>query len=282
MKNILITGVSTGIGEATAQECINHGHKVFGTIRNEKDALICKNKWGEMFVPLIADLTNKLVFQQIFDNVKASLKGEKLHILINNAGIVKPAPLQLQPIKEIEEMLDINVIANIKMIQTFLPLLKENDLNNPSKIINISSISGHLGAPFLGGYTASKFAVEGYSESLRRELMPLGIKVVKVAPGSVRTPIWKKASNPNFFPNSIYEVPFKNFISSSLEGEKKGLQPKEIADIIIKVIKSKNPKVRYDPVPQKFANYYMPKILTTKTLDKMMFKVFGMKKTNSH
>ncbi|NOT84026.1 MAG: SDR family NAD(P)-dependent oxidoreductase [Methylococcaceae bacterium] len=277
MKNILITGVSSGIGAAIAEASINNGHTVFGTVRNETDAARCQRQWGNLFVPLIADIRDADAIKAIFNTVQRTLINEPLHILINNAGILKPAPLALQPITDIEEMLEVNVTSTIRVIQTFLPLIKTNAKKTPSKIINISSISGQIAAPFLGGYTASKFAMEGFSNSLRRELMPLGIQVVIIAPGSVRTPIWSKASNPNYFPGSLYEQPFKKFIASSLAEAEKGLQPTEIANLVADIINNKNPKIRYNPVPQKFANYYLPKLMSGKMLDRLLFKVLGMK-----
>lgn len=276
MKNILITGVSSGIGAAITQASIDNGHSVFGTVRNAADALRCQQQWGDSFVPLIADIRDASAVTEMFNTVQYSLIGRPLDILINNAGIVKPAPLALQPLAEIDEMLEVNVVSAIRVIQTFLPLMKTNAVKNPSKIINISSISGQIAAPFLGGYTASKCALEGFSNSLRRELMPLGIQVVIVSPGIVRTPIWGKVSNPNYFPDSCYEQTFKNFMASSLAEEKKGLQASEIASLVTKIIDHKKPKIRYNPVPQKFANYYLPKLLPDKVLDRLLFKVLGM------
>lgn len=280
MKNILITGVSTGIGEAVTDIFIKQGFTVFGTLRNNETAQLCQKKWGSQFVPLVVDVRDEESLKNAHQIVKEKLNGRQLLNLVNNAGIVKPAPLELQPISELEEMLNVNVVGVLKVTQAFLPLMKSDTNVSTAKIINISSISGQLAAPFLGGYTASKFAIEGLSASLRRELMPFGIKVVTVAPGNVRTPIWKKASNPNFFPGSIYEVPFKKFIETSLEGEKKGLMPSQIAELIFSIVQNNNPKVRYDPVPQKFANFYVPKFLSHKSLDKMFFKMLGMKMVN--
>lgn len=276
MKNILITGVSSGIGAAITQTAINNGHIVFGTVRSQADASRCQQQWGNFFVPLVADIRDAEALVSIFNTVQRTLINEPLNILINNAGIVKPAPLALQPIVDIEEMLAVNVVSAIRVTQTFLPLMKKNDTKNPAKIINISSISGQIAAPFLGGYTASKFAMDGFSNSLRRELMPLGIQVVIVAPGSVQTPIWDKACNPDYFPGSFYEQPFKNFIASSLAESKKGLQPIDIANLVSRIINNKNPKICYNPVPQKFANYYLPKWLPSKMLDRMLFKMLGM------
>jgi len=272
MENtVLITGVSSGIGEAIAQTCIDSGYRVFGTLRTAVDAARCQAKWGGLFVPLLVDLRDGAALHQAVVTVDAALAGRPLNVIVNNAGIVMPAPLQLQPLDDIQAMLEVNVLAPVRVIQAFLPLLGADSAGIRPKIINISSVSGQLAMPFLGGYTASKHALEGLSYSLRRELLLLGIDVVVVAPGSVRTPIWAKAATPNFFPGSCYEQPFKKFIAISLAGEKKGLSPLAIAKLVLNIMQAKRPKVRYNPVPQKFANFYLPKLLPARLLDRLLF-----------
>lgn len=282
MRNVLITGVSTGIGEAIAAMSIQKGYRVFGSTRKESDAYSCSQKWGKLFVPLIMDLRDEGAIKSNFDKVKEILKGEKLHVLVNNSGVAHAGPLELQEMNEIREMLEVNVLGVISTIQTFLPLMKQGkaDKTFTTKIINISSGAGQLTIPFLGAYVASKHALEGLSGSLRRELMPFGIEVVVVGPGNVVTPIWDKAIKNTSFDESPYKKVFKNFFEFMVTEGRKGMSPEQIANIVLRIMHSAQPKVRYAPVAQKFANWYLPKLLPHRTMDKMLFKMLKMEKTS--
>lgn len=280
MRNVLITGVSTGIGEAIAAMSITKGYRVFGSTRKESDANSCSLKWGKLFVPLIMDLRDESAIKSNFDKVKEILKGEKLHVLVNNSGVAHAGPLELQDMNEIREMLEVNVLGVINTIQTFLPLMKQGNADTAftTKIINISSGAGQLNIPFLGAYVASKHALEGLSGSLRRELMPFGIDVVVIGPGNVVTPIWDKAVQNTYFDESAYKKVFKNFFDFMVTEGRKGMSPEQIAHIVLQIMYTRQPKVRYAPVAQKFVNWYLPKLLPHRTMDKMLFKMLKMEK----
>jgi short-subunit dehydrogenase len=280
MINILITGVSSGIGEAIADRCINKGYRVFGTLRNQQNADKCAKRWGNRFIPLILDVRQPQTIQQCFETVKRELQGENLHVLINNSGIVKAAPLELQSSEDIREMFEVNVFGLIEVTKTFLPLMKAGKRNGSqsTKIINISSTAGAIGIPFLGSYVATKHAVEGLSHAWRRELMPFGIDVVVVAPGNVITPIWDKAKAETVIEDSPYKVQFQAFFDYSFAESTKGMKPEEIAAVVSEVIESTKPKVRYAPVAQKLMNWYIPRLISPRTLDSIMFKNMKMQK----
>jgi short-subunit dehydrogenase len=280
MINILTTGVSSGIGEAIADRCINKGYRVFGTLRNQQNADKCAKRWGNRFMPLILDVRQPQTIQQCFETVKRELKGENLHVLVNNSGIVKAAPLELQSSEDIREMFEVNVFGLIEVTKTFLPLMKSGKRNGSqsAKIINISSTAGAIGIPFLGSYVATKHAVEGLSHAWRRELMPFGIDVVLVAPGNVITPIWDKAKAETVIGDSPYKVQFQAFFDYSFAEGTKGMKPEEIAEVVSEVIESAKPKVRYAPVAQKLMNWYIPRLISPRTLDAIMFRNMKMQK----
>lgn len=282
MKNVLITGVSSGIGHAIASNCIKQGFRVFGTVRNDGDANKCSAEFGSSYVPLIMDIKNEVSITNSFEKVKKELKGERLHVLVNNSGIAKAAPLELQKIEEIRETFEVNVLGLLLVTRAFLPLMKQRKESDDqsSKIINISSVAGKSGVPFLGAYVASKHAVEGLSVSLRRELMPFGIDVIVVGPGNVVTPIWDKAVKNTTFDESPYKTSFQKFFHYMITEGSKGVKPEQIAQLVMKIMESPNPKTRYAPVAKKIANWYLPRIIPGRMLDKMMFKMLDMKKVS--
>src|SRR4026208_2138382 len=180
MRSVVVTGVSTGIGWGIMKVLIQNGFRVFGSVRKSQDAERLTKEFGEAFVPLLFDITNEEGVRNAAQKVREQLNGKTLFGLVNNAGVAVPAPLMHQPIEDFRKQMEINLIGQLIVTQAFLPLLgTDRSLKgNPGRIINMSSVSGERGYPFLGAYAASKFALEGYSESLRRELMLYGIDVI--------------------------------------------------------------------------------------------------------
>jgi short-subunit dehydrogenase len=130
-----------------------------------------------------------------------------------------------------------------------------------------------MGIPYL----ASKHAVEGLSHSLRRELQPWGIHVVIVGPGNVKTPIWDKAGDGSPYAQGLSGDSFTNFLTAMRQGEKGGMEAKEIVEVILKILRSSNPKTRYAPMDHKLLSWTIPRMLPEKAVDKMLFKALGMK-----
>ena len=189
MKHVLVTGVSTGIGYAAAQAFVLKGYHVYGSVRRQVDAEKTQRALGPQFSPLLFDVTDHLAIAEAAKKVEAEIGKEGLACLINNAGISTSGPLMLQPLDDIRRQFEVNVIGLFAVIQAFLPLLgaQRNASHPPGRIINISSVSGKIAAPFVGAYVGSKHAVEGMSHSLRRELQLYGIDVILVGPGPVKT-----------------------------------------------------------------------------------------------
>src|SRR5918996_1272048 len=195
MKSVVVTGVSTGIGWGIVKVLIDKGCRVFGSVRKTQDAERLSKEFGGNFVPLIFDVTDEAAVQAATRQVREQLNGETLFGLVNNAGIAVPAPLIHQPTDDFRHQLEVNLVSVLLVTKAFVPLLgTERSLQGkPGRIINISSVSGRIGYPFVGAYATSKHGLEGFSESLRRELMLYGIDVIIIGPGSVATPIWDKA-----------------------------------------------------------------------------------------
>src|SRR5437868_12299028 len=204
MQSVVITGASTGIGWATAKLLLDKGFGVFGSVRKEADAIRLKGEFGANFAPLLFDVTDEAAVLSAAREVRAALGGQTLAGLVNNAGIAVPGPVLELSADEFRRQLDVNVVGPIIATQAFGPLPgSDPSLKGPKgRIVMISSVAGKNGNPLTPAYAASKHAIEGLSESLRRELMLFGIDVIIVAPGPVKTPIWSRAGRTSTCPNT--------------------------------------------------------------------------------
>ena len=195
MQSVVITGASTGIGFAAAKLLLARGFRVFGSVRKQADADRLKSEFGANFIPLVFDVTDEAAVFAAAREVRAALEGQTLAGLVNNAGIAVAGPLLEISSDQFRKQMEVNVIGPVIATQAFGPLLgSDPSLKGPKgRIVMISSVAGRNGNPLTAAYSASKHAIEGLSESLRRELMLFGIDVIIVAPGAVKTPIWGKA-----------------------------------------------------------------------------------------
>mgnify|MGYP001456188749 FL=1 len=270
LRTVLVTGTSSGIGRGLCQALIEKGYKVFGTVRNKKDAIELKKEFGENFDALLVDVTNEKQVINAKERVHNYLGRKPLTALINNAGIATLGPVEFLSTSDFKKQIDTKILGTFIFTKIFLPLLgTDNNLSgSPGRIVNISSIlGGKIGSPFMSGYCASKHAVEAFSESLRRELKPYRIKVIIVAPGSVSTPIWKevkKQKDQNRYYKTKYGISFKKILNSLESFDQNSLSMNQLTSIIIKSIEIKNPKIRYNPTKdpiQKLWPYIPKKIM---------------------
>ena len=269
-NTVLVTGTSSGIGRGLCQALIEKGYKVFGTVRNRKDATELNKEFGKNLDALLVDVTDEKQVVKAKEKVQNYLNGKPLTALINNAGIATLGPVEFLPTSDFKKQIDTKILGTFLCTKIFLPLLgtDSNLIGNPGRIVNISSIlGGKIGSPFMSGYCASKHAVEAFSESLRRELKPYQIKVIIVAPGSVSTPIWKevkKQKDQNKYHKTKYGISFKKILNSLESFDQNSLSMKQLTSIIIKSIEIKNPKIRYNPTKdpiQKLWPYIPKKIM---------------------
>ena len=279
MRSVVITGASTGIGWAPAKLLLDRGFRVFGSVRQQADADRLKSEFGGNFTPLLFDVTDEAAVVSAAREVRAALGGETLAGLVNNAGIAVAGPLLELPIEQFRRQMDINVIGPILAVQAFGPLLgSDPELKGPKgRIVMISSVAGKSGNPLSSAYAASKHAIEGLSESLRRELMLFGIDVIIIAPGAVRTPIWGKTvdarasgnSNSPYAPARAKIGDFARHLGET------GLPPEKIAEPIFEALTSPSPKVRYQITPDPMRHLIMG-LLPKRTLDRIIAKRLGL------
>ena len=186
LRSVVITGTSTGIGWSAAKILLARGFRVFGSVRKAEDAARLQTELGANFVPLVFDVTDEAAVLAAAATVRGMLNGERLAGLVNNAGIAVAGPSLEVPLDDYRRQMEINVIGPISVTRAFAPLLGTDDnlKGPPGRIVMISSVSGVNGSPFVGPYSTSKHALEGFSESLRRELTMFGIDVIVIGPAA--------------------------------------------------------------------------------------------------
>lgn len=283
-KNILITGVSSGIGYDLAKVFVKNGYTVFGSLRKQKDAERLVNSLGDQFKPLIFDVTDHAAIDASARFLQQEIGDEGLGGLINNAGVAIGGPLLDVDIEEYRYQFEVNVIGLVKVTQAFAPLLgaRENHEVEPGRIIQISSVAGKTAMPFLSPYVGSKHAVEGISVSLRRELQLFGIDVIVIGPGPIQTPIWQKGAGKkeeNKFQNSPFFPALQVFQNVHIRSAvKKGWTSQKASYIIFDIFKKNKPKTRYGLIPQRFMSYTLPKLIPNRLLDRIVGKKLGLLK----
>lgn len=279
MKNIVITGVSTGIGLATAKRLLNNGYRVFGSVRKETDANQLQQEWGDKFVSLIFDVRDTEVIYKAVEKVSHICGEEGLDALINNSGIAIGGPIKYIDTDLFRKQFEVNLFGVINVTKAFLQLLGA-EKNNPhaGKIIMISSVAGKRAYPFMGPYSASKHALEGMSDSLRRELLLYGIDVILIEPGPIKTEIWGKSPdrNDNPFTGTEYEPALKKFYDQVIQSGYEGLDADVVANRIQKVIESSHPKTRYVITGDKLKKWIIPNYLPDRWVDKIFGKALGL------
>ena len=277
---IVITGASTGIGEASVAALIEAGFFVFGSVRKETDAARLQERFGADFTPLLFDVTAGGAIAASVGLVEARLCGRRLSGLVNNAGVALPGPLLHQSIGEFLQQFEVNLFGQLKVIQTFAPLLGATGKGEgaPGRIVNMSSVAGTLAAPYLGAYAASKHALEGLSDALRRELMIFGVDVIVIEPGVIRTPIWDKADRLDLsrYDNTAYGPGARRLQKWASERGQKGAPVELVAKAVVRALTARRPPARIRVVPNYLLDWTLPRLLPTRFLDRLIAKRLGL------
>jgi short-subunit dehydrogenase len=282
MRAVLITGVSSGIGESIADELLSADEFiVIGSVRNINDAKILKDKYKN-FYEIIFDVTNKDAILKGKIEVERILKENNSYLscLINNAGIAVGGPVRYLDVDFFRHQFEVNFFGLIEVTKIFLDLLIDsNKYKMKNKIINIGSISGKRSYPFVAPYTSSKHALEGFSDSLRRELMIHELDVILLEPGPIKTPIWDKVPDieKNPFLNTEYGESLRKFNKGYLKTvEADGFPPKIIGEKVLNIMQTNTPKTRYVITPKIIKNYFIPGFLPDRWVDRMIGKMLGL------
>jgi len=282
MQSVVVTGVSTGIGWGVLKVLIQQGFRVFGSVRKTEDAERLSKEFGERFVSLFFDVTDEPVVQAAAQQVREQLNGETLFGLVNNAGIAVPAPLIHQSTDDFRHQLEVNLVSVLIVTKAFVPLLgSDRSLKGkPGRIINVSSVGGQFGGPFLGAYAASKHGLEGFSESLRRELMLYGIDVIIIGPGSVATPIWDKAEQEDLsmYVDTDYIEAARRLQKYMIEDGRKGYPPEKVGEVILHALTTPKPRVRYAVIPGSSLRRIIQMLLPKRLVDRIIARNLGFER----
>jgi NAD(P)-dependent dehydrogenase (short-subunit alcohol dehydrogenase family) len=282
-KDVVVTGVSTGIGWGSAKVLVSKGFRVFGSVRQPADADRLQREFGNAFVPLIMDITDANAVHQAAQKVGSMIGDRNLVGLVNNAGAVVSGPLLYLRPSEYRRQLEVNMISPLVVIQAFAPLLgTDKKRQGPiGRIVNISSTVAKVAIPLIGAYSSSKAGLEGMSDALRRELMLFGIDVVIIEPGTVNTAMYNKGEKEDLseFKRTEYWEAVQNFQKFIVaEARNNGLSPERLGEAVHVALTTAKPKARYAVVPQRFKNWTLPKLLPVRMLDAAVAKQMGLKK----
>jgi NAD(P)-dependent dehydrogenase (short-subunit alcohol dehydrogenase family) len=248
-KYVLVSGASTGIGEAVVNRLASQGWTVFAGIRKSTDARRLEQRNPQQVFPLYLDITKPDQIEQAVQQIRQMSGTTGLYGLVNNAGIAITGPLEFLDIEDIRLQMEVNYIGQAALTQACLPLLRLAT----GRMINISSISGRIAAPFFGPYAASKFALEAYSDALRLELHRWGLKVVLIEPGAIQTPIWEKSlaaaqERLEALPeqaHKLYGQDIERIIKRTSHAGENGLPAAAVADLVFHTLTTRNPRPRY-------------------------------------
>jgi NAD(P)-dependent dehydrogenase (short-subunit alcohol dehydrogenase family) len=279
--SLVVTGVSTGIGHAIVGLAAARGWRVFGSVRNDSDADRLTAEFGTSFTPLVFDVRDHASVGAAAKVVHEALGSRTLNGLVNNAGIGFAGPVLHQPLDEFRAVLDTNVVGTLLASRAFAPLLGADQALSGKKgrIVNIASIAGKIGQPFAGAYVASKFALEGLSEVMRRELNLYGIGVVMVAPATVDTPIWDEPESAiGRYAATDYGDAFDKGVRTIVDaGHRHSLQANDVAATVMKALTARRPRLRYAPAQHALLEQVLPRAAPKRVTDFVVEQALGLK-----
>ena len=232
---VLITGTSSGIGAACAARLAADGHRVFGTARGVAPAGPAGIEWLALDV-----CDDAAVASGVARVIEAA---GRIDVLVNNAGIGIAGAVEDTTPEDLVRQLDTNLLGPLRMVRAVVPHMRER---GSGRIVQISSLAGRIGVPFQGAYSASKFALEGLSESLALELRPLGIDVVLVQPGDVRSGFgaaraWTETARAN----PLYRERAARAVGAMEQAERTGPPPERVARLVARIVAARRPRLRY-------------------------------------
>lgn len=278
---VVITGASTGIGQACALELDRLGFHVFAGVRRAADAVRLAEQAAGRLVPLMIDVTDLDSIAEAARTVAAAVGGAGLAGLVNNAGIAVGGPLEHVPLDELRRQLEVNVVGQLAVIQAFLPPLR----SARGRIILISSFNGRIAVPYQGPYAASKHALEAIGDVLRIELRRSGIAVSVIEPGSVRTPIWDKVDAQadqaiqNMTPQTemLYGDDMRAMRSALAALGQKGMPVERVVRAVLHALTAPRPKTRYPLGTQTRLAFFAFKLLPDRLGDWLLCRYLGLK-----
>ncbi len=247
LGTVVVTGASTGIGAACALYLSERGFQVFAGVRKPSDAQAVTARGRPNLEPLILDVTQPETITAAVQAVQASLGSKGLAGLVNNAGISYDEPLECVPIASLRHQFEVNAIGPVAVTQAFLPMLR----SARGRVVTVGSINGLIASPMSGPYSMSKFAIEAFSDGLRRELAPWGIHVALIEPGAIKTAIWDKATVNDWSAKAtpaqldLYGEAYRQFRKLIADSAQKAVPCDQVSQAILHALTATKPRTRY-------------------------------------
>ena len=252
---ILITGASSGIGQTCASHLVSLGYVVYGTSRKAATGSEAK------YIPLQMDVTDR---QSVKQGIASIIEQQgQIDAVVNNAGMGYMSVLEYATEKEVRMQMDTNFMGVVNVCSEVLPHMRRR---HRGKIINISSVGGVMGLPYQGIYSASKFAVEGYSEALALEVARFGIKICLIEPSDFKTGFTANRPRPEIpVDDELYKSSLQRTSAIIVKEEESGKEPIVLAKLLAKILKRNNPRFRY-PVGKfdQVLSVYLKRLIPTK------------------
>ncbi|WP_291050462.1 SDR family oxidoreductase [Herbiconiux sp.] len=267
----IVTGASSGIGKATAERLAADGFHVLAGVRKQSDARTLAAPGIE---PIILDVTDADHIRALVNRVTHDPDGRTLRVLVNNAGVAVNAPIEVLSLEDWRFQFDVSLFGQVALIRALLPVL----LSTRGRIVNVTSVGGRVAMANFGAYSAVKFAMEALSDSLRREMEPFGVSVVKITPGAVSTNLTESglaaasriADTMTADQRLRYDELGRAFTAQAEGFARDGVTPERAAGVISKAVAARRPKTRYTIGRDGAMFTFMPRIVSDRMLDSML------------
>ncbi len=280
---VVVSGASTGIGQATALHLDSLGLRVFAGVRREEDGERLRRDSSDRLTPVRLDVTDPAQVAAVARQVAEAVQDSRLAGIVNNAGIAVAGPAEFVPLDQWRTQLEINVLGVVSMVQAFMPLLRESR----GRIVTVGSLGGRLAQPMAAPYCASKHALEAISDALRLELRPWGVSVALIQPGAVKTPIWDKGlqagtellKNAPREVRTLYGAAVDIATKMAIHENETGVDPIEAARAIEHALLSPKPRTRYPVGRQAKLLIPLSRFLPDRLKDELLLRVSGLPRT---
>jgi NAD(P)-dependent dehydrogenase (short-subunit alcohol dehydrogenase family) len=275
MPSVLVTGAARGIGRATALRLADAGFDVYAATRQPTDAASLVAEGRPRLTPVTLDITSPADIAALDDVLPDRLDG-----VVNNAGIVVGGPLEVLPLDQLREQLEVNVLGQVAVTQAVLPRLRAAK----GRVVFVSSVSGLIVTPTMGAYNASKFALEAIADVFRLELAPWGIRVVSVLPAQTDTDLWRTADDVLETAAGTMDPAERELYAEHIEGMRRAIPKAQKAaapvDVVVKVIEkaltTSRPRARYVVGAGPRAQVALARVMPTPVLDAALRKAAGI------
>jgi NAD(P)-dependent dehydrogenase (short-subunit alcohol dehydrogenase family) len=272
---VLITGTSSGIGRACAEEMAGRGWRVLAGVRKESDGDAVRALSPDRIEPLMLDVTDLDAIAALPERVGGRLDG-----LVNNAGMANAGPLEHLPVEDIRHQLDVMLLAPFALTKAMLPALRASR----GRVVMIGSIGGRTSLPFMGPYNAAKAGIDGFANSLRQELAPFGVRVALVEPGAIKTRIWQKGIDAGEQLRETlppegerdYGDRIEKMSKAAADSERRGVPPSKVAGVVAHALTADKPKTRYLVGIDARVQAGLRAALPDRALDRVLGRVSGL------